>query len=65
MTLSNSFDSIPEVEDYLTMMVHFIPCNKSIIGERITKLFFDHVFRYDGFSKYIISYRGPQLASKF
>ncbi len=29
----------------------FIPCNKSIIGEKTTKLFLDHVFCYNGFPK--------------
>ncbi len=37
LPLSNSFDSILVVVDYLTNMAHFIPCSKSIIGERIAK----------------------------
>ncbi len=65
MSLSNSFDSIPAAVDGLTKMVHFIPCNKLIIGERTTKLFFDHVFQYHDFSKDIILNYGPQFASKF
>jgi hypothetical protein len=41
----NSFDSILVVVDHLMKMVHFVPCNKIIIGEKIAKLFFDHVFQ--------------------
>jgi hypothetical protein len=29
-------------------MVHFIPCNKSIINKKIVKLFFDNVLHYHG-----------------
>jgi hypothetical protein len=65
MPISNSFDSIPAAVDHLTKMVHFIPCNKSITGERTTKSFFDHVFWYHGIFEDIISNRGPQFASKF
>jgi len=32
-----------------------------IIGEKITKLFFDHVFRYQGLPKDIIFNHEPQL----
>jgi hypothetical protein len=32
-------------------MVHFIPCNKIIIGKKIAKLFFDRVFQYQGLFK--------------
>jgi hypothetical protein len=34
--------SILVVVDYLTKMAHFVHCNKIIIGEKTTKLFFDH-----------------------
>jgi hypothetical protein len=58
---SNSFYSILVVVDHLTKKVHFIPCNEIIIGEKITKLFFDHVFRYQGLPKDIIFNHEPQL----
>jgi len=51
----NSFDSILAVVDYLMKMVHFIPCNKSITGEKTTKLFLDHVFHYHGLLENIVS----------
>jgi hypothetical protein len=37
----------------------FIPCNKSIIGEKTTKLFLDHVFCYNGFPKDNVFYHEP------
>jgi hypothetical protein len=65
LPLSNSFDSILMVVDRLKKMAHFIPCNKLIIGEKLTKLFLDHVFWYHGLPKYIIFDHGFQFASKF
>jgi hypothetical protein len=53
---SNSFDSILMVVDRLMKMTHFTPCNKSIIGKKIAKLFLDHVFRYHGFFENIVFY---------
>jgi len=46
-------------------MVHFILYNKSIIDEKITKLFLDRVFHYHGLPENIISNHGPQFSSKF
>jgi hypothetical protein len=46
-------------------IAHFIPCNKSIIGEKIAKLFLDHVFCYHELLEYIIFDHGPQFVSKF
>jgi hypothetical protein len=63
---SKSYDSILVMVGCLTKMVHFIPCNKTIISKKTIKLFFDHVFQYRGFFfKDIIFDRGPQFASKF
>jgi len=36
----NSYDSILVVVDYLTKMVHFIMCIKTITDKRMTKLFY-------------------------
>jgi hypothetical protein len=65
LPLSNSFDSILVVVDHLTKLVHLIPCNKLIIGERTTKLFLGCMFPYFGLLKDVIFYCGPQFASKF
>jgi hypothetical protein len=48
---SNSFVSILVVMNRLTKMVHFIPCNKSIIVEKTIKLFLDHFFAIMDFLK--------------
>lgn len=65
LPLFNSFDSILVVVDCLTKMAHFIPCNKSIIGERTVKLFLDHVFQYHGLLEDILFNCGLQFTSKF
>ncbi len=65
LSQSNSFDSILLVVDHLTKMAHFILYKKSIIGQKTTKLFLDHVFHYHGFLENIVSNHGPQFASKF
>ncbi len=39
--------------------------NKTIIGEKTSKLFFNHVFRYHGLYEDIIFNHKPQFASKF
>jgi hypothetical protein len=59
LPLSSFYDSIVVVVDHLMKMVHFIPCTKTIIGERTVKLFFNHVFQYHGLSKNIIYDCGP------
>jgi hypothetical protein len=46
-------------------MAHFILCTKIIINEGTIDLFFNHVFQYHDFPKYIIFDHGPQFASKF
>ena len=49
------FDFIFVVVDQLTKMVHFVPRNKRIIGEKTTKLFIDNVYKYHCFLDGIIS----------
>jgi hypothetical protein len=53
------------VVDHIVKMVQFIPYNKSIIGEKATKVLFDHVFRYHGFPRDFNPDYGLQFASKF
>jgi hypothetical protein len=62
---SNSFDSILVVVDHFTKMVHFVPCNKSIISEKITKLFFNHFFAIMGFLKISFLIMDPDLHPSF
>ena len=63
--ISCTFDFILVVVDQLTKMAYFIPCNKTITGERTTKLFIDHIYCYHGQPEDIVSDRGPQFISKF
>ncbi len=46
-------------------MIHFIPYTKTIINERRTMSFLDHVFQYHGLLNDIIFYHGLQFAFKF
>ncbi len=45
---SSGLDSILVVVDRLTKMSHFLPCNKSIIGEETARLFLHHIYQYHG-----------------
>jgi hypothetical protein len=62
---SSFYDSILVVVDHLMKMVHFILCTKTINGEKATKLFLDHVFRYHGFHEDVIFDCQPKFAYKF
>jgi hypothetical protein len=46
-------------------MAHFMPCNKTITGEEIARLFVNNIYKYHGFPDDIISDRGTQFVSKF
>jgi hypothetical protein len=60
-----AFDSIFVVVDRLTKMVHFIPCNKMVIGEEIARFFMDNIYKYHGLPDDIISDCGSQFTPKF
>jgi hypothetical protein len=42
---SKAFDSIFVVVDRLTKMAHFMPCNKSVSGEKTARLFMDNIYK--------------------
>jgi hypothetical protein len=65
LPLANKKDSIFVVVDRLTKMAHFIPCTKTIIGEKTAKLFLDNIYRTHGLSNDIISDMGTQFTSNF
>jgi hypothetical protein len=46
--ISHSLNFVFVVVDCLTKMAHFIPCEKTILGEKIAKLFWDNVYCYHG-----------------
>jgi hypothetical protein len=54
LPLANGKDSIFMVVDWLIKMAHFIPCNKTIIGEETTKLFLDNIYHIHGLSNDIV-----------
>jgi hypothetical protein len=65
LSLANGKDSIFMVINRLTKMVHFIPCTKTVIGEEITKLFLDNIYRIFRPPNDIVSDRGTQFTSIF
>jgi hypothetical protein len=53
---SRTFDAIFIIVDQLTKMAHFVPCKKTITGEKTAV---DTVYQYRGLPDDIISDRGP------
>jgi hypothetical protein len=62
---SKSFDSVFVVVDRLTKMAHFVPCNKTITGKEMARLFLENVYKYHGLPDDIIYDHGTQFTSKF
>ncbi len=58
-------NSILVVVNRFTKMAHFTPCSKSITAEETGQLILDGIVRLHGLLEEIVSYRGPQFASKF
>jgi hypothetical protein len=65
LSLVNRKDSIFVVVDRLTKMAHFIPCNKTIIKEETTKLFFDNIYRVFELPNDIVLDKRTQFTSNF
>jgi hypothetical protein len=55
----NSYNVILIMVDHVIKMVHLILWTKTITWEKKIKQFFDHVFWYHNFPKYIIFNHGP------
>jgi hypothetical protein len=62
---SKAFDSIFVMIEQLTKMAHFMPCNKTVIGEEIARLFIDNIYKYHGLLDDIIFNHGLQCTLKF
>ena len=65
---SNGNDAILVVVDRLTKMRHFIPCvngDQGTTAEATARMFLEHVWRYHGLPRSIVSDRGPQFVSFF
>ena len=39
------FDSILEVADWFSKMVHFLPCSKTYDASKVAKIFFDEIVK--------------------
>lgn len=59
------FDTIVVFVDRLTKMIHIAPTKKTVDGPGVAKLFFDHVFRYHGMPRSLVSDRDPRFTGKF
>ena len=63
---SRGFNSILTITDHdCTKAAIFIPCNETIKGPGVAKLYLEHVFAHYGLPRKIISDRDPCLASSF
>jgi len=63
---SNTYDSILMIVDQgYSKAAKFIPCNKTIDGQGIAKLYLQHLFPWFGIPKRIISDRDPRFTSNF
>ena len=47
--------------NWLTKVVHFVPCRKDITAQQYARLLSDHVFKLHGLPKVIVSDRDPRF----
>ena len=60
------FDTILTIVDHgCSHAAIFIPCNTTITGEGIAKLYFEHIYRWFGLPERMISDRDPRFTSHF
>jgi hypothetical protein len=63
---SGKYDTILTVVNQgCSKLAKFIPCNKTINGEGVAKLYFKHLFPWFGIPKRIISDRDSKFTSHF
>jgi len=63
---SKGYDAILTIVDHgCSRGAIFLPCTTSITGPQIAKLYLDHVYRWFGLPKRIISDRDPRFTSHF
>src|SRR5712671_1998107 len=63
---SNRHNSILTIVDHgCSCAAVFLPCTKEISSPKIAQLYFDHVYRWFGLPKQIISDRDPRFTSHF
>ena len=63
---SNRYDAILTIVDQgCSKAAKFLPCNKTIDGQGVAKLYFRHLFPWFGTPKRVISDRDPRFTSHF
>jgi hypothetical protein len=63
---SNRYDAILTIVDQgCSKAAKFLPCNKTIDGQGVAQLYFEHLFPWFGIPKHIISDRDPRFTSHF
>ena len=62
---SQQFNAIMVVVDRLTKMAHFVLMNTSATAPQVAKLVFDHIFRYHGLPRSIVSDQDARFTSSF
>jgi transposase InsO family protein len=65
LPISDGYDAIWVVIDWLTKMRHLIPCSTTVDAKELANLFVMNIFRLHGLPNSILSDRGPQFASRF
>ena len=59
------FDAFITFTDRLTKFIHVVPTTKTITGQGVAQLYFDHVFRLHGWPTNLVSDRDPRFTSAF
>ena len=63
---SHGYDTVLTLIDHgCSHAALFLPCHKTIMGEKIAHLYFKHLFPWFGIPKRVISDRDPQFTSHF
>jgi hypothetical protein len=63
---SRGYDAILTIVDHgLSRGTIFLPCNTTITGPQIAKLYLDHIYRWFGLLRRVISNRDPRFTSHF
>ena len=66
LPLSHSYDAVLTIVDHgCSQAALFLPCNKTITGEKVVQLYFKNVFPWFGILKQIISDRDSHFTSHF
>ena len=59
------FDTFITFTDRLTKFIHVVPTTKTVNGQGVAQLYFDHVFRLHGWPSNLVSDRDPRFTSAF